>query len=225
MAVVLLVAAHPGDEVLGAGGTLARRTAEGDEVHVCILCEVTTSRTGDLDRNAIKLIGKEAEKAAEILGVAGLHRLGFADNRLDSPARLDIIQSIEKIAEKVRPEIVYAHHSGDLNIDHRIAFDAASVLARPAPGSSVREFYTYYIPSSTDWAPPSPERIFRPNVFVNIADYLETKLEALRAYPSEQRPWPHARSIEGVEHLCRAWGAQAGCEAAEAFWLVRKVAG
>ncbi len=223
MAAILVIAAHPDDEVLGAGGTLARRSAAGDEVHVCILCDVTTSRPGVHDENTLAPTRSEAERASRILGVAELHRLGYADNRLDELPRLEIIHRLEEIARRIKPEAIYTHHPGDLNIDHRIAFDVASVLARPAPGSSVRELSAFYVPSSTDWAPPTAERLFRPNLYVDIAEHLQTKIEALEAYASEECPWPHARSIKAVEHLCRLWGAQVGCEAAEAFWLARRL--
>jgi LmbE family N-acetylglucosaminyl deacetylase len=127
---------------------------------------------------------------------------------------------VEEDIKEIKPEIIYTHHSGDLNIDHRITFRAVLTAVRPAVASTVRELYAFEIPSSTDWAFGSFEPVFRPNTFVDISGELETKLEALSGYSSEVRNFPHPRSLEAVRAKAKSWGSIIGCEAGEAFELI-----
>ena len=223
---VLIVAAHPDDEVLGCGGTIARHAAKGDEVHVVIMAEGITSRSSkrDVKHSAEDLSGlaKVAHEANRALGVASLEMLSFPDNRMDSLDRLDVIKAVENIVIRIKPEIVYTHHSGDVNIDHRIVHEAVYTACRPFPGQCVRTLLLFEIPSSTEWSPAGTAQPFVPNWFVDISNHLENKLEALRMYSQEMRPWPHARSVEALEYLARWRGATVGLPAAEAFMLGRR---
>lgn len=224
---VLVIAAHPDDEVLGCGGTIARHAANGDEVHVVIMAEGITSRSSgrDVNHSATDLsdLAKVAHEANHALGVVSLEMLSFPDNRIDSLDRLDVIKAVEQIVARIKPEIVYTHHSGDVNIDHRIVHEAVYTACRPVPEHSVKTLLFFEIPSSTEWMPAGSAPHFAPNWFVDISSHLENKLEALRIYSQEMRPWPHARSVEALGYLARWRGATIGSPAAEAFVLGRKL--
>ena len=224
---VLVVAAHPDDEVLGCGGTIARHADEGDQVHVLIVAEGATSRQHQRDRNQasdeLSYLAQAAQKAGAILGAQGVELLGLPDNRLDSLDRLDLMKQIELRIARHQPQVVYVHHAGDVNIDHRRLHEAVVTACRPTPGHSVKRLLSFEVASSTEWQPPGSAPAFQPNWFVDISAQWLRKREALEAYASEMRPWPHARSIQAVEHLARWRGAQVGVEAAEAFCLLRQL--
>ncbi len=224
---VLIVAAHPDDEVLGAGGVTARLADEGVAVHILILGEGATSRgrtrKGGEAPAAVKALERAARKAAKLLGAKSVKFGRLPDNRFDSLDLLKIVKLVEAEMKRVAPQAVFTHFSGDLNVDHRLTFEAVMAACRPLPGAAVREVYSFEVPSSTGWAGPDPQRSFAPTVYVDVGRYLLRKLEALTAYTSEMRPAPHPRSPESVEVQARFRGSQAGLEAAEAFVLVREV--
>lgn len=224
---VLVVAAHPDDEVLGCGGTIARHSDVGDQVQVLIVAEGATSRQLTRDRvkadEELSALGKAAHKAASILGAAGVELLDLPDNRLDSIDRLDLIKHIEERIDRHQSEVVYVHHAGDVNVDHRRLHEAVVTACRPTPEHTVKRLLSFEIPSSSEWQTPGSAPLFQPNWFVDISDEWPRKREALVAYASEMRPWPHARSLEALEHLARWRGAQVGVNAAEAFCLLRQV--
>ena len=225
---VLVVAAHPDDEVLGCGGTIARHADAGDQVQLLIVAEGATSRQQQRDRSQasvdLSALALAAQRAALILGATGVELLDLPDNRLDSLDRLDLIKQIEERIERHQPQVVYVHHAGDVNVDHRRLHEAVVTACRPTPGHPVRRLLSYEVASSTEWQPPGSAPAFEPNWFVDISAQWPRKREALEAYASEMRPWPHARSSEAVEHLARWRGAQVGVEAAEAFCLLRQLA-
>ena len=227
MSNVVVVAAHPDDEVLGCGGTIARHSDSGDQVQILIVAEGSTSRQQERDRaklrDELSALAQAAQTAGSILGAADVKLLDLPDNRLDSLDRLDLIKRIEEYIEIHRPECVYVHHAGDVNIDHRRLHEAVVTACRPTPGHVVKRLLSYEVASSTEWQPPGSAPAFQPNWFVDISDQLELKREALVAYTDEMRDWPHARSIEAVDHLARWRGAQVGVEAAEAFCLLRQL--
>jgi len=227
MSRVLVVAAHPDDEVLGCGGSIARHADSVDQVQVLIVAEGSTSRQQERDRSQVReelsALAKAAQTAGSILGAAGVELLDLPDNRLDSLDRLDLIKRIEECVERHQPECVYVHHAGDVNVDHRRLHEAVVTACRPTPRHVVKRLLSFEVASSTEWQPPGSAPAFHPNWFVDISDQLERKREALAAYSSEMREWPHARSLEAVEHLARWRGAQVGVEAAEAFCLLRQL--
>lgn len=224
---VFVVAAHPDDEVLGCGGSIARHADAGDHIQVLIVAEGATSRQQQRDRGQVDTelsdLARAAQKAGEILGAKGVELLDLPDNRLDSIDRLDLVKLIEARIERYQPQIVYTHHSGDVNIDHRRLHEAVVTACRPTPGHSVKRLLSFEVASSTEWQPPGSAPAFQANWFVDISDQWERKRLALEAYASEMRPWPHARSIQALEHLARWRGAQVGVEAAEAFCLLREL--
>ena len=223
---VLVVAAHPDDEVLGCGGTIARHADSGDHVQVLIVAEGSTSRQQNRDRDKVRdelfTLAKAAQAAGSILGAAGVELLDFPDNRLDSLDRLDLIKRIEERIELHQPDCVYVHHSGDVNVDHRRLHEAVVTACRPVPGHVVKRLLSFEVASSTEWQPPGSGLAFQPNWFVDISDQWERKRHALEVYSNEMRAWPHARSFEALEHLARWRGAQVGVGAAEAFCLLRQ---
>lgn len=225
---VLTVAAHPDDEVLGCGGAMAAHAARGDAVAILILGEGLTSRAeariGPI-RDGIPALQSDARRAAAVLGVRDVTLLDFPDNRFDSVALLEIVKAVERVKVRVRPDILYVHHWGDLNIDHRVTFDATMAAFRPLPDEVPVSIYAYEVPSSTGWAGPGPAGAFSPTHWVPVATVLEKKIAAMEAYESERRGWPHPRSPEALRAWARYRGAQVGTDAAEAFVTVRTIAG
>ncbi|MDE2374405.1 MAG: PIG-L family deacetylase [Hyphomicrobiales bacterium] len=217
---ILAIVAHPDDEVLGAGGTLARHASRGDEVHIAFLTDGVGAR-GD-DQAAARRRAAAAAKAASLLGARPPRFLGFPDNRLDSVALLDVAKSIEEVVASVTPYAIYTHHLGDLNIDHVICHRAVMTACRPLPASSVRQILAMEIPSSTEWAPEA-SRAFTPNCFIEISATRAAKQRALAAYAEEMREFPHPRSVESITALENWRGAAAGLACAEAFMVLRYI--
>jgi LmbE family N-acetylglucosaminyl deacetylase len=223
---VLVVAAHPDDEVLGCGATAARLVAEGDDVHFAILGEGMTSRHAareDADSEQLATLHRQAHSAAGKLGVKSvvMHRL--PDNRLDQVPLLDVVKVVEELVERLKPEVIYTHHGGDLNVDHGVIHRAVLTATRPVAGQPVREIYAFEVPSSTEWAFQRLEPAFRPNVFVDVTRTLEAKIAAMECYGTEVRKFPHPRSSEVLRAIAVRWGSVVGCGAAEAFELVRSI--
>ena len=219
--VVLVVAAHADDEALGCGGTIARHTADGDSVHLLLIADGVTSRL-NVNPDDLMCRDKASEKASEILGIKTSYRLGLPDNRLDSIPLLDIVRELEIIIKKIMPRVIYTHHHGDLNVDHRRTQEAVMTACRPQPGCPVKEIYGFEVPSSTEWATPY-RAPFLPSVFVDISDYLLTKKSAIEAYTEEMRPEPHSRSMGHVLALAAHRGYTVGVKAAEAFMVYRLI--
>ncbi len=216
---VLVVAAHTDDEAIGCGGTIARYVAEGNNVQVVFMADGITSRPGASEQD-LQQRQAAADKAQAILGYQKAHYLGLPDNRLDSVPLLDVVQPLEKIIRDIGPEVVYTHHSGDLNVDHRITHQAVLTACRPIPGSSIREIYGFEVVSSTEWN-TCGVNTFAPQVFVDISDLLENKLAALDAYRVEIRTYPHSRSLDNIKALALHRGCAVGLKAAEAYMMLR----
>jgi LmbE family N-acetylglucosaminyl deacetylase len=228
MTKVAIIAAHPDDEILGCGGTIAKHVKADDEVHILILAEGITSRDKKRDPESraeeLSKLKKTAQDANKVLGVTTLEICDFPDNRMDSVDRLDVIKVVEEFIIKNSPEIIYTHHSSDINIDHRCVSDAVVVATRPSPESSVKSLLFFETASSTEWQVPANTANFAPNWWVDISKTLDLKMQALDIYQSEMRLWPHARSNEALKHLAHWRGASVGCYAAEAFVLGRHIA-
>lgn len=226
---IAVIAAHPDDEVLGCGGTLAKMAREGHAVHVLLMADGESSRVSGagqgIDPGRLAARNAAAEAACKILGCASVEVLTLPDNRLDGLELLDVVKRIEIFVQQHRPGMVLTHHAGDVNIDHCVVHDAVIAACRPQPGHPVKELLFFEVPSSTEWRPPGSAEPFNPNWFVDISATLKTKLDALQAYKSELRAFPHPRSLKAVEALACWRGATVGVEAAEAFVLGRKLIG
>ncbi|HLM79595.1 MAG TPA: PIG-L deacetylase family protein [Terriglobales bacterium] len=223
---VLVVAAHPDDEILGCGGTMTRLVREGHEVRIAILAEGMSSRYAhreDADQQQLQHLHARARQAADKVGAKELVLCKLPDNRLDTVPLLDVVKTVEDLVARFRPGIIYTHHPGDLNVDHGVVHRAVLTATRPMSGQCVRDVYAFEVPSSTEWAFQRIEPPFRPNVFVDIADSLETKIAALGCYDTEARKFPHPRSPEALRAIATRWGSVVGLQAAEAFELIRSV--
>lgn len=218
---VLVVAAHPDDEILGCGAAAARHAKEGARVRFLVLGEGVTSRRGLSKKeqaDALKELHAVATKAGAAVGAERTVLSRFPDNRFDAVPLLEIVHAIEAEAETFRPELVYTHGAWDLNVDHQRTCEAVKAAFRPLPGAAVREVRHFEVPSATEWR-FDPARPFRPNLFVDVSGALEAKIRALKVYGAEMRPFPHPRSLEYVRELAALRGAQCGAKAAEAFAL------
>lgn len=226
---VLVVAAHPDDEVLGCGATIANHSERGDQVSVLIMAEGATSRLSKRERSVVMTelteLNSAAQMANSILGVKRLNLLGFPDNRMDSVDLLDVIKVVETEINEWQPDIVYTHHVGDVNIDHRVIHDAVIAATRPLPGRKLQTVLFFEIASSTEWRPAASAYPFSPNWFVDITSHWQKKKLALEAYASEMRSYPHPRSLEAVEYLAKWRGVSVGYHYAEAFMLGRHILG
>lgn len=224
---VLVFAAHPDDEVLGCGATIAKHVKQGDEVHVVIMAEGATSRDKKRDRgqrsSELSELAEAAHKAKKILGYSSLDLYDFPDNRMDSVDLLDVVKVIEKHIDSVQPAIVYTHHVGDVNVDHKCIHEAVVTACRPLPEHPVKTLLFFEIASSTEWQTPGSASHFAPNWFRDVSDTLAVKMEALNEYSIEMRQWPHPRSLSAVESLAKWRGASISSEAAEAFVLGRNI--
>lgn len=216
----LVIAAHPDDEVLGCGGTIARAVAEGERVTIAILGQGVASRHADGDTGAMREIRRLVDAshvAARILGTTDVRHFGLPDNRFDSVDLLDVVKLIESLADELQPEKVYVQHGGDLNIDHAITFRAAMTAFRPMPGACARALLAYEVASSTEWAFGKFAPAFVADTFVDIAPYIDLKLTAMDAYEGELREFPHPRSSQALRMLAMERGSRVGLPAAEAF--------
>jgi len=214
---VLVIAAHPDDEVIGAGGTIAKHAERGDEVHVCILTDGVGARQGDAEKQ------KEcARSAAKALGVSNVHFLDFADQKLDTYPILEVTQAIEGAMGDVNPDIVYTHTATDPNKDHQVAFEATLVATRPA-ASKIRQVLCYEV-NPYSWADATKHNMTTaPNVYVDIKDTFSLKIRALMEYKNEIKEYPHPRSEEALRAMGMRRGVEAGLEMAEGFFLLREV--
>jgi len=219
MGKILIVAAHPDDEILGCGGTVMRLSNEGNDVYTLLLSKGAKSRKGFTDKHLNEL-NSQIKKANKIMNVKGFYIYDFPDNKFDSVPLLDIVKTIEKAIEEIKPNIIFTHFKNDLNIDHRLTYKAVITATRPIENSFVKTIYSFEILSSTEWNYPFT---FVPNVFFNIEDTLDKKIEAIKCYKNEIREYPHPRSIKGIEILAQKRGMEIGLKVAEGFCLVRKI--
>jgi len=219
---ILIIAAHPDDEILGCGGTIVRLVNEGNEAYTLILGEGITSRDEKRDRkkreSEIKELKKQIYEANEIISVKKIFTFDFPDNRFDSVPLLEIIKKIEKIKNQIKPDIIFTHYKNDLNIDHKKTYEAVLTATRPMEKEMVKTIYSFEILSSTEWNYPTT---FSPNIFFDISKTLDKKIEAMKHYKNELHSFPHPRSIETIKSNAKTWGSKIGCQYAEAFELVK----
>ena len=212
---VLAIGAHPDDEVLGPGGTLAKHADAGDEVHALIVTEGTTTQYDD--DSIIEQKQEAARACADRLGLEELHFGDLTDMKLDMTAHVEVNAVIEEVIEAIEPNVVYTHSPHEVNNDHVEVYDSTLVAARP--GSGVDRIYTYETPSSTEWV-GGDRRQFSSNRYVDISGYVDAKIEAFTEYDTEVREFPHPRSERSIRARATTRGTEAGFEAAEAFSLV-----
>ncbi len=217
---VLVVAAHPDDEILGCGATIAKHILRGDRVTVLILAQGIFARKEDVGRkDLLEALWNDARAANQVLGVHDLIIRDLPDLKMNAIPMLDIVHMIEEVSRRVQPNIIYTHHHGDVNTDHQAISKAMQAICRPMQGSSINHVYAFEVPSATEWNFRHTGQ-FCPNVFVDVSRTIEKKVEALERYQSEIRSFPHPRSAEYLRSLAKVRGGQTGFHAAEAFELV-----
>jgi len=223
---VLVIAAHPDDEILGCGGTIIKHLKKKHKVVSVILGEGITSRDIKRDKNSKKKLSrlkKDATKANLKLGIKKLFFENLPDNRFDDLNFLDVVKIIEKYIDKYKPNIIYTHSSFDLNKDHKITSNAVMTASRPQRDLKfLKKILFFETPSSSEWE-NSQKETFKANYHVDISRYINTKISALKEYKTEMKRWPHPRSLRGIKILANLRGAQIGCEYAEAFYLARQI--
>jgi LmbE family N-acetylglucosaminyl deacetylase len=223
---ILIIAAHPDDEVLGCGATIARLAKEGHKLCIAILGEGITSRYPNREDADISLIRQLQERSRQVAGLLGVtdHQLfSFPDNRFDSVPILDIVKTIEGLIENFQPDSIFTHHNSDLNQDHCIVSRATLIASRPVENTSVQSVISYEVPSSTEWTFHTIEPGFHPNLFFDVTETLDIKLQAMKMYDGEIRKFPHPRSPEALRSYACRWGSVSGISAAEAFEIIRTV--
>ena len=221
---ILIVAAHPDDEVLGCFGTVARLIKEGYEAYTLILGEGKTSRDEsrivENKKDELEVLNQEIVEANRIIGIKKVFIETFPDNRFDSVDLLDIIKAISKVKEEIKPDIIFTHYEHDLNIDHQITYKAVITATRPMIDECVKKIYSFEILSSTEWNYPLS---FSPDTYFDIGDTIELKLDAMKKYDSELCNYPHPRSLEGIELNAKYQGMRVGKEYVEAFKVIRSI--
>ena len=232
---ILIIAAHPDDEILGMGGTILKHAKNGDIIRTIYLATGITSRRSSGQKNLAKYdvndkekkemqkqindLRKNTKKANNLLRVSSHDFYDFPDNEMDSIPLLKIVKILEREIKEFQPEKIYTTHKGDLNVDHQIAFQATLTACRPGT-NNVKEILSFEVPSSTEWNYPIS---FNPNFFVDITTELDKKLKAMACYENESRKFPHPRSTKNLESIARRWGSVSGIIAGEAFEIIRKI--
>lgn len=223
---ILVVAAHPDDEILGVGGTMRKFTDMGISTNVLILGEGITSRAlnkNNSNKNDVLELHKDTMDASKIIGYKSVSFADFPDNRFDSVDLLEIIKTVEHYIDKLKPDVIFTHSNSDLNLDHRLTNGAVLTATRPMKNNFINEIYAFETPSSTEWNFNSAEKVFNPNVFIDIADTMQKKIAAMACYKSEIREYPHPRSLIALKILAARWGIVVGRKYVEAFELIRKI--
>lgn len=223
---VLVFAAHPDDELLGLGATIKQLTQKGVMANAIILGEGLTSRKEirtATSHEALDELKNNTLTAAKIIGYSNVDFCDLPDNRFDNVDLLDIIKTISAYIEKYEPDTIFTHHHGDLNIDHRITFDAVVTACRPVNNYCVQNIILFETPSSTEWNFKYGDSAFRPNLFFDISNTVQYKLQAMECYLTETTVFPHPRSSESLETIAKRWGSVVGKRYVEAFEILRSI--
>jgi LmbE family N-acetylglucosaminyl deacetylase len=226
---IMLVVAHPDDELLGLGATMHKLIREVNiNTHVVILGEGITSRADNRDpekwKTELEIHRNNIKQAQKAIGFHSLSIYDFPDNRFDTVALLDIIKVIEKEKEQFQPDVIFTHHGGDVNIDHQRTFEAVITACRPMCQETVKTIITFETPSGTEWRSPTDPRHFLPNLFFSVSKKnIDAKIKGMESYEFEKRTFPHPRSPEALIIQSQRCGVTVGCKYAEAFCLVRQI--
>lgn len=222
---VLVIAAHPDDELLGVGGTIRKLADQGIICRAVIIGEGITSRSNarsEADAQDLVNLKEDARKAANIVGYETIDFCELPDNRLDGMDLLDVIKVVGKYVDEYKPDTIFTHHHGDLNIDHRIVCEAVITACRPVGDYEVERIYAFETPSSTEWN-YTYTNPFTPNLYIDVTETLEAKVEGMECYRSESTEFPHPRSAEALRALGTLRGSNVGMKKAEAFMILREV--
>lgn len=216
---ILVIAAHPDDEVLAMGGTITREVKAGNKVQVMFLATGMLARKTKSPKKALSQLRVDARKAAKILGTPPPYFENFPDNRMDQIPLLRVVKTVERYLIKIKPDVIYTHNPDELNIDHQVTYRAVITATRPFK-SQLKAIYAFSVPEANMYNFPFQ---FAPNHFVDIHKTLKQKVEAMKTYTSEIRQFPHVRSIEGIRAVAAYYGFMAGVKYAEPFMLIRNL--
>lgn len=226
---IMIVVAHPDDEILGLGAAMHRLIREYEvQTHVVILGEGLTSRSDERDpekwKEELRIHKKNIEDAQNAIGYQSVRTYDFPDNRFDTVPLLDIIKVLEKEKEDFSPDVIFTHHGGDVNIDHQRTFEAVITACRPVETENVQGIITFETPSGTEWRASTDPKHFIPNLFLIFEEKnLQAKINAMESYKFEKRDYPHPRSPKALTIRASFWGQSIGAEYAEAFSIVRSI--
>jgi len=214
---VLIIAVHPDDETLGCGGTLLKHKANGDEIH-WLICTQT-----DEEKDFYKIREKEIEKVTKMYGFYSVTNLKLKTMQVDEYSMSELIVKISKVINEVKPNIIYLPFKGDVHSDHRKIFEASYSCTKSFRYPFIKKIYMIETLSETEFAPSTKEDSFIPNIFVDISDYMEKKVEIMKVFQSELAEHPFPRSERNLRALSTLRGATAGCEYAESFVLLKEI--
>lgn len=217
---ILVIAPHPDDETIGAGGTLARHKAIGDEIFWCVVAQ---GYTPPWPEENLRKAREQIIAISQYYGFNKVYRLGFPTVKLNNVPHMELCSALQNVVEEVKPDIVYTTSKNDINLDHRIVYDCSLIATRPLPENVVKRVLSYEINYTGLYGIPSGATMFQPNVFVDISEYIDHKLNAMRIYETELREAPHPRNIESMRMMACARGLCVGYKAAECFELVREL--
>lgn len=226
---IMIVVAHPDDELLGLGATMNLLINEYEvSTRVVILGEGITSRSDSRDTSywekELAIHRQNIDYAKDVIGYDSVGIYNFPDNRFDTVALLDIIKVIEKEKESFKPEVIFTHHGGDVNIDHQRTFESVITACRPTHNEVVKTIITFETPSGTEWRASSDPRHFIPNLFISVKEEnIRSKIAGMEYYEFERREFPHPRSSEALRVQAKRWGIIIGCDMAEAFMVIRNI--
>jgi LmbE family N-acetylglucosaminyl deacetylase len=217
---ILVVAPHPDDEILGCGGTIKKHTSQNNAVYILI---VTRGKTELYPEEKIQNVRQEALKAHELLNVTETRFLDFPAPELDQVSTSELARAIGNVINEYKADTIFLPHRGDIHHDHKAVFNAGLVASRPVKYHHVKRIYSYETLSETEWFAPVSEDAFIPTMFVNITDFFEAKLEAMKCFKSQLKEFPHSRSLKTIESLATFRGSTVGFSYAEAFTTIRTI--
>jgi len=218
---ILIIAVHPDDETLGCGGTLLKHKTNGDEIHWLIATDIKESE--NFNKKHVEKRDDEIKKVEELYNFDSVHRLGLSTMKVDEYSMSTLISKISTVVNEVQPDVIYMPFKGDVHSDHRYIFDAAYSCTKSFRYPFIKKIYMVETLSETEFAPSTKEDSFIPNVFVDISEFMDKKLDIIRVFESEMGKHPFPRSERNLRALATLRGATAGCEYAESFVLLKEI--
>lgn len=216
---VMVISVHPDDETLGCGGTILKRIMQGYQVDIVLVTNISTEQGFSSER--VESRQREIEIMKEKYG-CNVHLMNLKSMELDKYNKGELVGNFSKVMSTIEPNIVYLPFKGDAHSDHRVVFEAAYSCTKTFRYPYIEEIYMIEVLSETDFAPALNENMFIPNVFEDISEFIDQKLEIMKIFSSEIAPPPFPRSLENIKSLARVRGSQSGFLFAESFMLLKQ---